>query len=487
MFYGNDVFRITSIVIKPLNKLMTSRPIWLSLTLSAFCLYKEALLMLFFLDLLIIVGGGALILFLFSKIKVPALIGYLLMGILINAVSLMDPNLEAISPYIRKIALVIILIKAGLTLDISDLKKVGRPAVMMSFMPAVVEMVTVGLVAPLFFPLTYIESFTLGAVLGAVSPAVVIPMMSKLIEKKRGTNHGVPQLILAGSSIDDIVMIVFYQAFISIESGGSINVMTFLNIGIAIISGITVGILLGLVLAVIFKKISIDNIVKLLFIIALGIGLTAFEMFLSQWFIFSSLLAVITMCLVVRIKDKTLATNLMQITSKVWIPAEMFLFFLVGASIKVEYATKYFLPALALLGISLVMRSLMVSTCLIKTKLNAKERIFTVISYLPKATVQASIGGGLLDLGNQMLSEGLANAEVVIAAGTIVLSVSVLSILVTAPLSALTMNLTYTKLLPDDAYQTTLDAYKEVENMESNPNDSDTFKSVDELIDDLNK
>ena len=162
--------------------------------------------MMFFLDLFIIICGGVLIHFLFNKIKVPALIGYLLLGILINAVGFIDPNIEAISPYIRKIALVIILIKAGLSLDVSDLKKVGRPAILMSFLPAVVEMCVVGAVAPLLFDITYTESFILGAVLGAVSPAVVIPMMTKLMEKKRGTSKGIPQLILAGSSIDDIVM-----------------------------------------------------------------------------------------------------------------------------------------------------------------------------------------------------------------------------------------------------------------------------------------
>ncbi len=405
---------------------------------------------MFFLDLFIIFFIGVIILILFSKIKVPALIGYLIIGILTNYFELMDPSLVAISPYIRKLALLIILVKAGLTLDVSDLKKVGRPAILMSFMPAVIEMVTIGIVAPIFFDISYVDSFLLGSVLGAVSPAVVIPMMSKLIDEKRGTKHGVPQLILAGSSIDDIVMIVFFQAFISIESGGTIGVMTFLNIGIAIISGIAVGIALGFLISLLFNKIHMNDTIKLLWIVALGIGLTALESFLSQWFIFSSLLAVITMCLVVRIKDKPLATDLTKSISKLWIPAEMMLFFLVGASIKIEYATKYLLPALGLISISLLARSLMVAGCLLKTKLNGKERMFTVIAYLPKATVQASIGGGLLDLGNQLLANGDPTAERIIIAGTIVLSVSVLSILITAPVSALTMNLTYKRLLTED-------------------------------------
>ncbi len=406
---------------------------------------------MFFTNLFIILFGGIIILITFTKIKIPPLIGYLLLGILINYLGLIDPNLEAVSADLRKIALIIVLIKAGLTLDLSDLKKVGRPAIMMSFMPATIEMVVIGLIAPLFFDLTYTESFLMGAVLGAVSPAVVIPMMSKLIDEKRGTKHGVPQLILAGSSIDDIVMIVFYQAFISIETGGTITAITFLNIFIAIISGILIGTLLGYGLSFIFSKVKTENHLKIILIIGIGIGLTALEAFVVKWFIFSSLLAVITMCLIIRIKDQPLATDLTKIASKVWIPAEMFLFFLVGASIKIDYASKYFLMALSLIGISLLARSLMVAGCLVKTNLNKKERIFTIIAYLPKATVQASIGGGLLDLGYELLAKGAENAATIISAGTIVLSVSVIAILISAPLSALTMNLTYQKLLPDDS------------------------------------
>lgn len=400
---------------------------------------------MFFIDLFFILFIGVIILFIFTKIKIPPLIGYLFVGILTNALGLIDENLNLISPYMRKIALIIILIKAGLTLDINDLKKVGRPAIMMSFLPAVIEMITIGLAAPLFFDITYVESFLLGSVISAVSPAVVIPMMTKLIQEKRGTAHGVPQLILAGSSIDDIIMIVFYQAFLSIENGRTIGAMTFLNIGIAFGSGILAGIGIGFLIALFFKKLNLTSTMQIITLLAIGIGLTALELFLNQWFLFSSLLSIITMCLIVRIKNKPTAIQLTKSISHIWVPAEMFLFFLVGASIQIEFATKYLLPALAIIGISLLARSLMVFGCLIKTKLNAKERLFTILSYLPKATVQASIGGGLLDLGNQLVSENI------IFAGTIVLSVSVLSILITAPISALTMNLTYQKLLPDDS------------------------------------
>lgn len=403
--------------------------------------------LMFYLNLFIIFFGGALILFLLSKIKVPSLIGYLLIGILIKNIGLLDPTLEAISPMLRKIALLIILIKAGLSLNISDLKKVGRPAIMMSFLPAVIEMVTIGLIGPLIFPITYVESFLLGSIVGAVSPAVVIPMMSKLIEQKYGTKKCIPQLVLAGSSIDDIVMIVFYQTFLNIESGGNINAFSFLNVFISIVLGILIGVGLGFLFHFIFKKIKIRNTLKLLIFIALGIGLTCLENFISKYVGFSSLLATITMCLIYRYKNIEIANKLTLKASKIWIPTEMILFFLVGASIKIEYATKFILPSLLLLLISLIARSIMVRLCLIKTDLNFKEKIFVIAAYLPKATVQASIGGGLLDLGNKLLNEGNGNAEAIIASGIIVLSVSVLSILITAPLSSLFMNLTYDKLL----------------------------------------
>lgn len=403
--------------------------------------------LMFYLDLFIIFLGGALILFLLSKIKVPSLIGYLLIGILIKNIGLLDPTLEAISPMLRKIALLIILIKAGLSLNISDLKKVGRPAIMMSFLPAVIEMVTIGLIGPLIFPITHVESFLLGSIVGAVSPAVVIPMMSKLIEQKYGTKKCIPQLVLAGSSIDDIVMIVFYQTFLNIESGGNINALSFLNVFISIVLGILIGVGLGFLFHFIFKKIKIRNTLKLLIFIALGIGLTCFENYVSKYVGFSSLLATIMMCLIYRYKNIEIANKLTLKASKIWIPTEMILFFLVGASIKIEYATKFILPSLLLLLISLIARSIMVRLCIIKTDLNFKEKIFVIVSYLPKATVQASIGGGLLDLGNKLLNEGNGNAEAIIASGIIVLSVSVLSILITAPLSSLFMNLTYDKLL----------------------------------------
>lgn len=352
-----------------------------------------------------------------------------------------------ISSYIKKIALIIILLKAGLSLDMRDLRKVGRPAILMSFLPATVEMVAVGLLAPLFFNLSYTESFLLGSVLGAVSPAVVIPMMSKLMEEKYGTKEGIPQLIIAGSSIDDIVMIVCYQSFLTLEKGGSISAMTFLNIPISIASGIAVGVLFGFLLSLLLKRVNIGVVWSFILILSLSCGLTYLEEVFSPYFGFSSLLSIITLALVLHKRNPEQASNLKSAANQVWALAEVFLFVLVGSSIKVDYALRYFLPAFLLLLCSLLCRSIAVSSCLIRTNFDLKERSFVILSYLPKATVQAAIGGGLLDLGNSLLSQGASNAASVIAAGEIVLSVSVLAILLSAPLSAILMNALYPKLL----------------------------------------
>lgn len=412
--------------------------------------------MSFFFTLFLIVFFGVLLNRLSRLLHLPSLVFYLIFGILLSVLDtylsnesfkILDPGLMDISSYIRKIALIIILLKAGLSLDLSDLKKVGRPAILMSFVPACIEMVAVGVFAPMFLPLSYTESFLLGSVLGAVSPAVVIPMMSKLMEERYGTKKGIPQLIIAGSSIDDIVMIVFYQSFLTMEKGGKISFLTFLNIPLSIVSGVLVGILVGFALSFVFRKSSMDSILKLILLLAVSFGLTFVEDLVSSYFGFSSLLAIITAALIVHKKDSEISLDLKNKLNKIWYLAEIFLFVLVGASIKIEYAGKYFLPAFLLLLVSLSFRSLAVSTCLIKTRLNVRERAYTVLSYLPKATVQAAIGGGLLDLGNSLLQSGASNAESVIQAGTIVLSVSVVAILLTAPLASIFMNLLYPKML----------------------------------------
>lgn len=404
-----------------------------------------------FFTLFLIVFGGVLLNKLAKRIRIPPLVLYLLYDVLLSLLqekvgssfTFLDSGVRNISSPIRKVALIIILLKAGLSLNLSDLKKVGRPAILRSFLPACTERVAVGIFGKRILGLTYTESFLLGSVLGAVSPAVVIPRMSKLRDEKYGTEKGIPQLVIAGSSIDDIIRIVFYQCFLTREKGGNLSARTFLNIPISIVTGVGSGILLGRLLSFVFNKVERNDTFKLLLLLSICFGLTYLEELVSPYFGYSSLLSIITCAIVIHKKGEQISLILKTKFNEIWYLAEIFLFILVGAGIKIEYAGKYFLPALLLLLISLAFRSLAVTGCLVKTKLNFKERGFVVISYLPKATVQAAIGGGLLDLGNQLLASGAANAESVIAAGTIVLSVSVLAILITAPFAAISRNLLY--------------------------------------------
>lgn len=412
-----------------------------------------------FFTLFLIVFGGVLLNKLAKRIRIPPLVLYLLYGVLLSLLQekvgssfiFLDSGVRNISSPIRKVALIIILLKAGLSLNLSDLKKVGRPAILRSFLPACTERVAVGIFGKRILGLTYTESFLLGSVLGAVSPAVVIPRMSKLRDEKYGTEKGIPQLVIAGSSIDDIIRIVFYQCFLTREKGGSLSSRTFLNIPISIVTGVGSGILLGRLLSFVFNKVERNDTFKLILLLSICFGLTYLEDLVSPYFGYSSLLSIITCAIVIHKKGEQISLILKTKFNEIWYLAEIFLFILVGAGIKIEYAGKYFLPALLLLLISLVFRSLAVTGCLVKTKLTWKERGFVVISYLPKATVQAAIGGGLLDLGNQLLASGAANAESVIAAGTIVLSVSVLAILITAPFAAISRNLLYPHRLKREA------------------------------------
>lgn len=412
-----------------------------------------------FFTLFLIVFGGVLLNKLAKRIRIPPLVLYLLYGVLLSLLQekvgssfiFLDSGVRNISSPIRKVALIIILLKAGLSLNLSDLKKVGRPAILRSFLPACTERVAVGIFGKRILGLTYTESFLLGSVLGAVSPAVVIPRMSKLRDEKYGTEKGIPQLVIAGSSIDDIIRIVFYQCFLTREKGGSLSARTFLNIPISIVTGVGIGILLGRLLSFVFNKVERNDTFKLLLLLSICFGLTYLEDLVSPYFGYSSLLSIITCAIVIHKKVEQISLILKTKFNEIWYLAEIFLFILVGAGIKIEYAGKYFLPALLLLLISFVLRSLAVTGCLVKTKLTWKERGFVVISYLPKATVQAAIGGGLLDFGNQLLASGAANAESVIAAGTIVLSVSVLAILITAPFAAISRNLLYPHRLKREA------------------------------------
>lgn len=395
---------------------------------------------MFFLSLAILLFVGGVLGFVFKKIRLPSLIGYLLLGMFLGYFQLIDSSLTAISSQLREIALIIILIKAGLSMNVQELKKVGRPAILMSFVPACFEMVAVGISGPAFLNLSYVESFLLGAVLGAVSPAVVVPRMVKMVEESRGIDKGIPQIIIAGSSIDDIVMIVFYTSFMTIERGDGLSLMTFINVPISILTGIAIGVVLGFGFSYVFKKIHMRDSLKLTLLLGMSIFLVFFESFITKWIAFSSLLSVISLGVVVLARRKSQAERLSAKCDRLWSVAEIFLFVLVGASIKINYALTVFVPSLIVIAIGLIVRSLGVYISLWKTKLNFKERTFAVISYLPKATVQAAIGGGLLDLGNS------TNNPAIQASGVVVLSVSVVSILLTAPIGAILMDATYRKL-----------------------------------------
>jgi solute carrier family 9B (sodium/hydrogen exchanger), member 1/2 len=406
---------------------------------------------MFFLSLGMILVVGGIFGFLAGKIRIPSLIVYLLLGIIMGYFGLIDQSILNISSELRKIALIIILIKGGLSLDLKDLKKTGRPALLLSFIPAVIEMVTIGLIGPLFLDLTYLESFILGSVLGAVSPAVVVPRMIKMIENNQGVKKGIPQMIIAGSSLDDIVMIVCFTALLTIEGGDSLSAMTFINVPISILSGIGIGILTGFLLSVLFKKVHMRDSLKLALILGICFCYVFLESYLSQWVGFSSLLAAITIGITLLARNAFQAKRIAQKCDRLWSVSEIFLFVLVGASIKLDAVWPLLLPALGVVAIGLVFRIAGTYLCTIKTHLNFKERTFVSISYVPKATVQATIGGGLLDLGNK-----LGNATIQ-AAGQIVLVVSVVAILLTATFGAFAIDLSVNKLVPRDETTLTLE------------------------------
>lgn len=398
----------------------------------------------FFLSLALILMMGTALGLVFNRLRLPALLGYMVLGIFAGSLGWINPQLLELSQELRKIALIVILLKAGLSLSGEDLKKVGRPAILLSLLPCCIEMTAVGIAGHFLLHLSYTESFLLGSVLGAVSPAVVVPRTTKMMDENIGTQHGVPQMIIAGSSADDIVMIVFYTSFLSIEGGGSVSVKAFLNIPVSILTGILVGLLVGLCFSFLFKKIAMRDTLKLILLFGISFVMVFLESWLDGTVGYSGLLSVIAMGMVLLKQNQAQAVRLKEKCDKIWVISEIFLFFLVGASMQIQTATVVLIPALLTLLIGLAFRMGGVQLALLGTNLNYKERIFVGISYLPKATVQAAIGGGLLDLGNQM------NNTSVIQAGTVVLSVAVVSILLTAPLGAILMDQTYMKLLTKD-------------------------------------
>lgn len=372
----------------------------------------------------------------FHKVQLPKIIGMLLVGIVIGpyALNLLSPAILNISAELRKIALIIILIKAGLTLELSSLKKASRPALLLSFLPATFEVIAITIFAPIIFNISRLEAALLGAVLGAVSPAVVVPKMTELIENGYGKNKSIPEMILAGASLDDIFVIVLFSSFLSANQSGAIDFLSFASIPISIISGVTLGLLTGLIVSNVFKSYRMASETRTIVVLALAFVLTAFEELIKAYLPLSSLLAVVAMAATIKLKSsKKVTDEIAKDHSRLWLGAQALLFTLIGAAVDIRYTLNAGYSAILLLFISLLIRSIGVLLSLLFTPLNRKERLFTIFAYLPKATVQAAIGGIPLAMG--------------LSCGSLVLSIAVLSILITAPLGAFLMDISYKKLL----------------------------------------
>lgn len=390
---------------------------------------------MFLTSLALIFLVGLLLSSLMKKLRFPDLLGMLITGMLLGpyALNLLDPNLLHIAPDLRTLALVIILLRAGLSLDLQALRKVGRPALLMCFVPATLELVGTLVIAPLVFQISLLDAAILGTVLAAVSPAVIVPRMLKLMEEGYGTDKSIPQLIMAGASVDDIYVIVLFTSFTAMASGGSFNALNFLSIPISIILGLLVGILLGFLLTKYFRKIHLRDSVKVIIILSIAFLLIGLEEKLKTFVPFSGLIGVMTLGAWLYKDYAPLATRLSNKFSKLWIAAQLLLFVLVGATVNLGYALEATIPALIVVLVALLFRAIGVWISLLSTPLTTKERLFCIIAYMPKATVQAAIGSIPLTLG--------------LACGPIVLTVSVIAIILTAPLGCFGIDYTYKILL----------------------------------------
>ncbi|MEE1443033.1 MAG: cation:proton antiporter [Blautia sp.] len=370
-----------------------------------------------------------------KKMRLPSLLGMLVTGMVLGPymLDLLDGSILGISAELRKIALIIILTRAGLGLDLSGLKKIGRPAVFMCFVPASLELLGILLIAPKLLGISMLEAAILGAVLAAVSPAVVVPRMVKLMEEGYGVREGIPQLILAGASVDDVYVIVLFSTFLGMMQGESASVIRFINIPISIFLGIGIGFLIGVILAYYFKKVHIRDTSKVLIILSISLLLVVLEEHLTIPITFSALIAIMFIGIGLQKKREVVARRLSVKYGKLWVAAEVFLFVLVGATVNIGYLGKVGVKALVVIAVALIFRMFGVFLCLLGTSLNRKERLFAMMAYTPKATVQAAIGGIPLSLG--------------LACGDIVLTVAVLAIVLTAPAGAFAMDLSYKKFL----------------------------------------
>lgn len=379
-----------------------------------------------------------------QRLKLPRIIGMLITGIVLGpyVLDLLDPSILSISADLRQMALIIILLKAGLSLNLADLKRVGRPAIMMSCVPASCEILAFFLFAPGILGVTRIEAAVMGAVLGAVSPAVVVPCMVQLMDARYGTDKSIPQLILAGASCDDIFVIVLFSTFLGMAQGGHANLMDFINIPVSIVLGIALGAITGYLLSLFFETAyahnhCVRNSIKVIVVLGVSFLLMAVETWLEESISASGLLAVVSMACVLKIKSVTFVSKrLSEKFGKLWLAAEVLLFVLVGAAVDIRYTLNAGIAAILMIFLALIFRSAGVALCLVGTPMTWKERLFCMIAYLPKATVQAAIGSVPLAAG--------------LACGKIVLSVAVMAIVTTAPVGAFGMDVLYKKLLNRD-------------------------------------
>lgn len=379
---------------------------------------------------------GMLLSSILKKLRLPGLLGMLITGIVLGpyVLNLLDPSILSISADLRQIALIIILTRAGLSLDINDLKKVGRPAILMCFVPACLEIAGMILLAPGLLGISVLDAAIMGTVVAAVSPAVIVPKMLMLMEQGYGRENSIPQLIMAGASVDDVFVIVLFTAFTGLAQGESITAASFAQVPVSILTGMIAGVVTGLLLAVLFAKLHMRDSGKVVVLLSISFLMVALENSIKGVIPFSGLLAVMSMGIALQKKRPVVAERLSVKYSKLWVAAEILLFVLVGATVDVSYALAAGASAIILIFGVLLFRMAGVFLCMLKTRLSGKERLFCMIAYMPKATVQAAIGGVPLALG--------------LGCGKIVLTVAVLAILITAPLGAFGVDMTYRKLLP---------------------------------------
>ena len=389
--------------------------------------------MLLSISLILIVGMSMG--YICSKLKLPSLIGMLATGIILGpyVLNLLDSSILGISADLRKIALIIILTRAGFGLDLSGLKKIGRPAILMCFVPATLELIGMIIIAPKLMGISVLEAAIMGSVLAAVSPAVVVPRMVKLMDEGYGVKEGIPQLILAGASVDDVYVIVLFSTFIGMIQGENASILNFINIPVSIFLGILIGLFIGYLMANFFKKVHIRDTSKVLIILSVSFLLVVIEDSLTTSITFSSLIAIMFIGIGIQKKREIVAKRLSIKYSKLWVAAEIFLFVLVGATVNINYLGKVGIKALIVILVALMFRMVGVFVSLLGTGIKPKEKLFAMMAYTPKATVQAAIGGIPLALG--------------LACGDTVLTVAVLAIVLTAPLGAFAIDSTYKKLL----------------------------------------